>query len=119
MRIELRKVETLPGGGLQNTFFDFVGPSPINLWQSGDDYGNLTTVRPLHRISQDGSSCCHAMQQDFPFSIRIPESIPPTITLEKGGKSCCYTSDMLLRTKRPIAGIKYELIATVCVKEKK
>ncbi|KAJ3551184.1 hypothetical protein NM688_g4857 [Phlebia brevispora] len=81
VRIELRKVETLPGGGLQNTFFDFVGQSPINLWQSGEDYDTLTTT--------------------FPFYIRIPESIPPSISLER------------------MAGIKYELIATVCVKEKK
>lgn len=25
-------------------------------------------------------------QQDFPFFIRIPESLPPTIALEKGGR---------------------------------
>ena len=45
VRVELRKVETLPGGGLANTFFDFVGQSPINLWQaSGGEYGALQTV---------------------------------------------------------------------------
>ncbi|TBU50313.1 hypothetical protein BD309DRAFT_501585 [Dichomitus squalens] len=83
VRIELRKIETLPGGGVANTFFDFVGQSPINLWQSPDDqYSTLHT-------------------NDFPFFIRIPESIPPTIALEKG------------------AGIKYELIASVCVQGKK
>ncbi|KAH9945783.1 uncharacterized protein BXZ73DRAFT_95307 [Epithele typhae] len=83
VRIELRKVETLPGGGVANTFFDFVGQSPINLWTSpNDDYS------PLHT-------------NDLNFSIRIPESIPPTIALEKG------------------AGIKYELIASVCVQGKK
>ena len=27
------------------------------------------------------------LQQDFPFYIRIPESLPPTIALEKGGRS--------------------------------
>ena len=26
------------------------------------------------------------VQQDFPFFIRIPESLPPTIALEKGGR---------------------------------
>ena len=26
------------------------------------------------------------VQQDFPFYIRIPESLPPTIALEKGGR---------------------------------
>ena len=45
VRIELRKVETLPGGGLANTFFDFVGQSPVNLWQSGEEYALLSTVR--------------------------------------------------------------------------
>ncbi|THH31104.1 hypothetical protein EUX98_g3066 [Antrodiella citrinella] len=82
VRIELRKIETLPGGGLTNTFFDFVGQSPISLWQSGEEYSTLSS-------------------QDFPFQIRIPESIPPSIALEKG------------------AGVKYELIATLCIKGKK
>lgn len=45
VRIELRKIETLPGGGVANTFFDFVGQSPINLWQSpNDEFSPLTTV---------------------------------------------------------------------------
>lgn len=45
VRIELRKIETLPGGGVANTFFDFVGQSPINLWQSpNDEYSTLHTV---------------------------------------------------------------------------
>ncbi|TFK63753.1 hypothetical protein BDN72DRAFT_301190 [Pluteus cervinus] len=82
VRIELMKVETLPGGGLGNTFYDFVGPSPVNLWTATED---STLVR----------------NQDFEFNIRIPESIPPTINLE--GR----------------AGIKYELIASVCTKGKK
>lgn len=82
VRIELRKVETLPGGGQVNTFYDFVGQSPINLWQSSEDYGILHT-------------------QDFPFYIRIPESIPPSLALEKG------------------AGIRYELVAMACLKGKR
>jgi hypothetical protein len=82
VRIELRKVETLPGGGQANTFFDFVGPSPVNLWQSSEEFGTLRT-------------------QDFPFYIRIPESIPPSIALENR------------------AGIKYELVATVCTRGKR
>jgi hypothetical protein len=44
VRIELRKVETLPGGGSGNTFYDFVGPSPVNLWTSSDEYSMLQTV---------------------------------------------------------------------------
>ncbi|KAI0763704.1 hypothetical protein BC629DRAFT_1725846 [Irpex lacteus] len=101
VRIELRKIETLPGGGLANTFFDFVGQSPLNLWQSQGEYSSLTT-------------------QDFPFYIRIPESIPPSIALEKGGAYAAIIS----ATERLLiypntAGIKYELIATLCIKGKK
>ena len=43
VRIELRKVETLPGG-TPNTFTDYVGPSPVNLWQASEEYAILHTV---------------------------------------------------------------------------
>ncbi|KAA1469315.1 hypothetical protein DENSPDRAFT_878816 [Dentipellis sp. KUC8613] len=81
VRIELRKIETLPGGGTQNSFFDYVGQSPINLWQSSEEFSAL----PM---------------KDIPFYIRIPESIPPTLTLERG------------------AGVKYELVGQMCVQGK-
>lgn len=45
LRIELVKVETLPGSGLNNTFYDFVGTSPVTLWQQNDQ-SNL-----LHNVS--------------------------------------------------------------------
>ena len=49
--IELRKVETLPGGGIANTFFDFVGQSPIHLWQSpNDEYSTLHAVSAAHHF---------------------------------------------------------------------
>jgi len=47
VRIELRKVETLPGGGAGNTYYDDVGPSPVNLWSTADEYGHLRSVRIL------------------------------------------------------------------------
>lgn len=43
VRVELRKVETLPGG-TPNTFMDYVGPSPVTLWQANEEYGMLQTV---------------------------------------------------------------------------
>ncbi|TFK21305.1 hypothetical protein FA15DRAFT_672691 [Coprinopsis marcescibilis] len=82
VRVELRKIERLPPGGPTNEFSDLVGPSPINLWTAPDEYGILQS-------------------QDFPFSIRIPESIPPSVELDSR------------------AQIQYELIATVCTKGKK
>lgn len=45
VRIELRKVETLPGGGPNDRFEDYVGPSPVNLWSTSDEYSLLKTVR--------------------------------------------------------------------------
>ncbi|TFY78508.1 hypothetical protein EWM64_g5506 [Hericium alpestre] len=81
VRIELRKIETLPGGGTQNSFFDYVGQSPINLWQSSEEFSML-------------------QMKEIPFYIRIPESIPPSLTLEKG------------------AGVKYELVGQMCVQGK-
>ena len=47
VRIELRKVEVLPGGGPTNTYYDFVGPSPVNLWSSPDEYSVLRSVSYL------------------------------------------------------------------------
>ena len=45
VKVELRKIETLPGGA-QNSFYDFVGQSPINLWQSSEEYSLLQSVSP-------------------------------------------------------------------------
>ncbi|KDQ07588.1 hypothetical protein BOTBODRAFT_59893 [Botryobasidium botryosum FD-172 SS1] len=82
VRLEFRKIETLPGGGQTNTFIDFIGSSPIDVWQAKNEWDVL-------------------QMQDIPFHIRIPESIPPTITLDHG------------------AGIKYDLVASLCIKGKK
>ncbi|KIY46850.1 hypothetical protein FISHEDRAFT_46462, partial [Fistulina hepatica ATCC 64428] len=86
VRIELNKIESLPRASPSpsNTFADFVGESPVTLWSNSgsDDYGILHSA-------------------DFPFEIRIPENLPPSMQLE--GK----------------AGIRYELVARVCVKAKR
>ena len=47
VRVELKKIETLPGGGQANSYFDHVGPSPIPLWQSSEDYSVLQSVRDV------------------------------------------------------------------------
>ena len=45
VRVELKKIETLPGGGQANSYYDHVGPTPISLWQSSEDYSVLQSVR--------------------------------------------------------------------------
>ncbi|CAE6436747.1 unnamed protein product [Rhizoctonia solani] len=83
VRVELRKIEILPGGGQNNTFAETIGERPITLWTAGqDDFAELTS-------------------NDFPFHIAVPETLPPSIALERG------------------AAIKYELIASIQLKGKK
>ena len=82
VRVELRKIETVPGA--QSSFYDFVGTSPIHLWQSSEEYSMLHSVRPF-LLLLFLPSCF--FQQDIPFYIRIPESIPPTLALPNGGAS--------------------------------
>ncbi|KAF9047876.1 hypothetical protein BJ165DRAFT_1368834 [Panaeolus papilionaceus] len=80
VRIELHRIERLPTsiGGSERRFEDCVGPGPVTLWSTVEEYTTLSTQR-------------------FPFSIRIPESLPPSINMEDN------------------AGIGYELEASVCV----
>ena len=61
VRVELKKIETLPGGGQANAYFDHVGPSPISLWQSSEDYSVLQSVRadalfPCMGVADDGDN---------------------------------------------------------------
>ena len=106
VRVELRKVETLPPGGEMNTHWDPIGPNPVNLWTSPDEYGVLRTVRDLLFPSLSSLTLtCFTFtltpQQDFPFSIRIPESIHPSVELDSR------------------AQLTYELVASVCTKGKR
>lgn len=51
VRVELRKVEVLPTGGAANTFYDFIGPSPFDVWRATNEYDILTTVSgPVDRL---------------------------------------------------------------------
>lgn len=108
VRVELRMIESLPGGP-QNSFYDFVGQGPINLWQSSEEYSMLHS-------------------QDIPFYIRIPESIPPTLALESGagikyelvGQVCVQgkagffrrNKSIILSSSTPITIDKHELHST-------
>ncbi|KAG9035208.1 hypothetical protein FS837_001996 [Tulasnella sp. UAMH 9824] len=62
VKIELRKLETLPDGGQANTYIDLVGDSPITLWQAKNEWDEIRS-------------------QDLSFQIQLPESIPPSLAL--------------------------------------
>lgn len=118
VHIELRKIESAPGA---SPSAEIIGSKPIVLWGSlGSVYSELRSVR----INLDSQRCqlwwrfSYArtfimlrmntllinfyLQRDFAFYIRIPESVPPTISLDNGR-----------------ASIRYELVATVCEKGKR
>lgn len=44
IKIELRKIETLPGGGRPNTYIDVVGESPVTLWQARNEWDEIQSV---------------------------------------------------------------------------
>src|SRR6266702_2711344 len=91
VRVELRKIETLPGGA-QNSFYDFVGQSPIHLWQSSEEYSMLHSVSP-----------------PLTFFLSLSKVAVSPITRSLGAPpdlSVCQ------------AGIKYELVGQVCVQGK-
>ncbi|KAF8317350.1 hypothetical protein DL93DRAFT_2055588, partial [Clavulina sp. PMI_390] len=66
IKVELRKIETLPGGGPTNTFTGVVGTGSFNVWTAKDEWEVVKT-------------------DDIPFNIRIPENVPPTVHVENGG----------------------------------
>jgi len=101
VKVELRKIETLPGGGQANTYIDMIGESPLTVWQAKGEWDELQTVSPNYNGGANSLIFISVLQHDFPFQIRIPETVPPSIALERG------------------AGIKYELVASVFVKGKK
>jgi hypothetical protein len=46
VRVELRKIESLPGVP-PNSYYDFVGQSPVNLWQSSEEYMHAPQRGPV------------------------------------------------------------------------
>lgn len=121
VRIELKKVETLPGGGATNTFSDFVGPSPVNLWQSGEEYSMLPTVR--HSTHHYGDIFLTTGYASSKISHSIFAYLSPfhlVLLWRKAVSTLISVSrESLLRGSVTSAGIRYDLVATVCVKGKK
>ncbi|KAG9099948.1 hypothetical protein FS749_016646 [Ceratobasidium sp. UAMH 11750] len=111
VRVELRKIEVLPGGGQNDTFSETIGERPTTLWSSQQD-----EFIELHS------------QNDFPFDIDVPEAVPPSIALERGaairyelvasamlkGKKLLFKRDPTLipTSITPIVIEKYDLLQT-------
>jgi hypothetical protein len=58
IRVELRKIEILPGGGQNNTFAETIGERPITLWASNqDEFSEISSVcsSPFDREFQTNS----------------------------------------------------------------
>lgn len=87
LRIELRKIESTPSG---ENWAELIGKGPIEVWTAEgtaehDEEGDWDLLQTA----------------DFPFTISIPEGLPPTARLEKQ------------------SGISYEVVSSLCVKTKK
>ncbi|PWN53071.1 hypothetical protein IE53DRAFT_219240 [Violaceomyces palustris] len=89
LRIELRKLETLPGG---ESWGELIGKGPIDVWTAKSDESYK---------SEDDKGWQLLQTADFPFRVPIPEGLPPSAKLEKA------------------AGVAYELVTSLCVRSKK
>ncbi|KAJ1018672.1 hypothetical protein NDA13_006361 [Ustilago tritici] len=89
LRIELRKLETLPGG---ESWGELIGKGPIDVWSARKDEAYKSESEKGWELLQTA---------DFPFQVSIPEGLPPSAKLEKN------------------AGVNYELVTSLCVRSKK
>lgn len=112
-------METLPGGGAANTFYDFVGPSPVNLWSSPDEYSLLRSVSS----SLCGSSFfvnLWVSSKTFRSPYAFLSQYPPRFRwIVEVGDFLNFKFVLCQRVGYYIAGIGYELVASVCTKGKR
>ena len=117
VRVELRKIETLPGGA-QNSFYDFVGQSPINLWQSSEEYSMLHSVSPplfpIYLLLVPHNEYSKIYLSTFEYPSRFPRLLHSKVAVRPITYSLGAPPDLLVSQ----AGIKYELVGQVCVQGK-
>ncbi len=120
VRIQFRKIETLPGGG-QNSFFDYVGQGPVNLWQSSEEFSVLQSVSfpsllfslsplllvPYFEYSKTSPST-------FEYPSQFPRLSHSTVAVRPITRFLCAPPDFRVCQ----AGIKYEIVGQVCVQGK-
>ncbi|KAF8753278.1 hypothetical protein RHS01_06886 [Rhizoctonia solani] len=92
VRVELRKIEILPGGGQNNTFAETIGERPITLWSARDD-----EFQNSHRIALERGS---AIKYELIASVQL-----------KGKKSLFKRDPAPISTySAPIVIEKFELL---------
>ena len=118
------------GGRMQNTFYDFVGQSPLKVWEAADgDYGILVTVSLFCKLSVLFFAFWWNITRKSLYRMTSHSqygSPSQYLQLSLSIKAVCISQylalclDLRLLTWDMIsAGIKYELNATVCIKGKK
>jgi hypothetical protein len=118
VRVELRKIETLPGVP-PNAYYDFVGQSPINLWQSSEEYSMLHSVRRLKTVLllpllSSPSPISKISLSTFEYRNLFPQPSLSKTVVRSITRSFRRFPDLWSSQ----AGIKYELVGRVCIQGK-
>ena len=116
VRVELLKIESLPGGGNQNTYSDHVGSSPVKIWAAEGEWDVLGSVSATSRdaffcVSLFFSKISHS-PYEFPNQFRRASNLTREVREFK---------DYFPRTPahNHSAGIRYVLTATLCLRSKR
>ncbi|KAK0549145.1 hypothetical protein OC845_003261 [Tilletia horrida] len=105
LRIELRKNETIPPG---DHWAELIGRAPTDLW-TAPGVDARTAHAPTAKSGRGKIEPAEQPQDwdtlpdasSFPFTIPVPEGLPPTARIDKS------------------ASITYELVATLCIQTKR
>jgi hypothetical protein len=118
VRVELRKIETIPGVP-PNSYYDFVGQSPVNLWRSSEEYSMLHSVRRIMTplFSPYLTSRFH-FSKTFLSTFGYPSPFPRLSRLKTVVRSISRPFRASPDLWRFQAGIKYELVGQVCIRSK-
>jgi hypothetical protein len=118
VQVLLRKVETVLLGGQANTFYDYVGLGQSYLWKASGEYTMLHSVRLGHAPPYLVSFYLSNIRSGIFLSIYgFPRPSRPVFY---------WTEAVCERPIFPVAscdwftaGIKYELVGTICTKGKR
>lgn len=118
VRVELRKIETIPGLP-PNSYYDFVGQSPVNLWRSSEEYSMLHSVRPLMTaLLSPYLSSRSFLSARYSFLHSNTRVHSPDSHARKWRYVYHTTHSRSPDRWHPQAGIKYELVGQVCIRSK-